>query len=302
MPEVRIPLGLSLDDGPTLRQLVQRVSMCSSVAAAGQSSLEFLNEESVFDARLRDVDGQLVANWRPPPQPRQFDLIRPRRRGGIDPLLMRAGAEHDELENEMLQEAATSAEALRRTAAVMNTEPAERLAGAFTEIERELGVTSLPARQFIAAKQRSFDLEIGTDQAVTFDAPAVRTRTTTTFPVGLTIAPASPDDLTQFSAMVLDRTPMNGYKATDLPTDIFPVERDCQFRVRGLEPWQQTILAAAGALGLIIEVTACHSVSTANLKSKGGEIQQITNWGELRAAVLRVLLDESSPSLGAAVA
>ena len=209
---VRIPLGIALSKGPTLGQLARRIAMCTGVAAAGQPAMDVLTDDAaLLDYQIFEVDGELVAERSVPvSRKEQDDLFRPRRRGRADSVLLRASHERDELQQELVSAAETGAAILERVGTVMNTEPAERLSAKFKELEHELQARTLPARQFIAAKQGAFELEVGEYQPISFQPPTARTRAATTYAAHVTVAalyPARRDRTFEVKTMVLTREP-----------------------------------------------------------------------------------------------
>ena len=288
---VRIPLGIALSKKPTLGQLARRIAMCSGVAAAGQPAMNVLTDDAaLLDFQLFEVDGELVAERSVPVSRKEQDeLFRPRRRGRADSVLLRASHERDELQQELVSAAETGAAMLERVGAAMNKEPAERLSGRFKELEHELQAQTLPARQFIAAKQGAFELEVGEHEPISFQPPTARTRVATTYLAHLTVAalcPARRDRTFEMKAMVLTREPMPGCTPSEWPADLLKLERVCEFLFGDLDDWQIAVLGAAQALHLVIEMDVQPVVSAATLAEKAAQVLAVTNWGPLLAAVL----------------
>ena len=295
---VQIDLGIDLSAGLTVAQLVRRIAMCSSVAAAGQPSMRFLEDEAtLLDARILEVDGKLVAERSAPVNVRDPELFPRRRRGLADALLLRAATERDELQDEVVAAAMTSEQTLQHVGRAMNTEPAERLAARYEQLERELSARTLPARRFIAAKQKLFDLVVGDHAPVRFDPPAVRTRVAANLAMCLTVAPLPPsrrDGEMELAALVLSRAPVPGRSPSELPQGMLELEHSYPFRFEGLTEWQLVTLAAAQVLSAIIRLEAKPVVSPVTLEARPTEVVVVSNWEELRSAVLNVLL--ASPS------
>jgi hypothetical protein len=289
--QVQIPLGIALSKKPTLGQLARRIAMCTGVAAAGQPAMDVLTDDAaLLDFQIFEVNGELVAERSVPVSRKERDdLFRPRRRGRADSVLLRASHERDELQQELVSAAETGKAMLERVGTVMNTEPAERLSARFKELERELQAQTLPARQFIAAKQGAFELEVGESEPISFQPPTARTRAATTYAAHVTVAPQCParrDRTFKVKAMVLTREPLAGCSAAEWPADLLKLEQACDFHFDKLDDWQIAVLAAAQALHLVIEIDAQPVVSAATLADKPAQVLVVKNWQPLLAALL----------------
>lgn len=285
---VSVQLGLKVSSRPTIRQLRDRVRERLSVIAAGQTSLQFLeDEEGVLDLPLLVKDDQIHVSVKVPSTGNQVPLIprKPVRRGA------RLRREDDPIDQKLVDEigaaVTASAEAERHFAELANTTSAAQLQDAVQDFERKTGIRTANLREHILAGAEPFMVDVAGQHCINFSVPSsIRKTSVEKEQVALYIKPSGAKTNVDFSGRVrkklaIHRTPQPEGQDERLPADRFELDRSYLLRFIDVQPAQHAVLAAAWALELPMGLIARYAVSCSTLRAAPAEVDEVISWRAL---------------------
>jgi len=273
MPNITIPLGISLGAKASIKNLRRRARNRAEVVAAGQPDLAFLTDTDFAEVSpLVVVDGSFMVEG-PIPQRVQMPLFPAEEFDGI--------ARQDEAEEiavrQVLAAVTVSARVLDEVANLMATSPAVK--HDIQDFEMKNGVNTGPARTFVYQKQESFDVSVD-GELVAFNAHAVRTVAPVGDSVHVLFTPSRPKTEGMIVNGRVDAT-LGDNRKTGVQTGGVH-----EFRFGLLEPWQAALIDVAKHFQQHILVTADETNATCSLAAVANGIVNVHNWPELLETAL----------------
>ena len=273
MPNIKIPLGISLEAKASIKNLRRRARNRAEVVAAGQPDLAFLTCTDFAEVSpLVVVDGSFMVEG-PIPKQVQIPLFQAQEFDGI--------ARQDEAEEiavrQVLAAVTVSARVLDEVANLMATSPAVK--HDIQDFEMKNGVNTGPARTFVYQKQESFDVSVD-GELVAFNAHAVRTVAPVGNPVHVLFTPGRPKAEGMTVNGRVDATHGDNRKTGVQTGGVH------EFRFGFLEPWQAALIDVAKHFQKHILVTADEANATCSLTAVANGIVNVHNWPELLETAL----------------
>ncbi len=273
MPNIAIPLGISLVAKPSIRILRKRANKRAEVVAAGQPELAFLTDTNFAEVSpLIVVDGQFMVEG---PIPLNAQLPLPLGENGAD--VDRQDEAEEFAVQQVLARVTVSSQVLDEVANLMATSPnVKQDIEAYEEKNR---VDTGPARTFVYQKQASFDVSVD-GELVSFNSHAVRTVAPMGESVHVLLTPVQPKSEGLCLKGRVDATLGDNRKIGVQSGGVH------NFRFGLLEPWQASLIQSAIYLQKHILVTSDEANSTCSLNPLPNCVVTVHNWAGLLETVL----------------
>lgn len=273
MPNIAIPLGISLVAKPSIRVLRKRASKRVEVVAAGQPELSFLTDTNFAEVSpLVVVDGNFTVEG-----PIPVNAQRPLPFGGDGEDVVRQDEAEEFAVQQVLAAVTVSSQVLDEVANLMATSP--NVKQDIEALEEKNRVNTGPARTFVYQKQTSFDVSVD-GELVSFNSHAVRTVAPMGEPVHVLFTPVQPKSEGLCLKGRVDATRGDNRKIGVQSGGVH------SFRFGLLEPWQASLIQAAIYLQKHILVTSDEANSTCSLNPLPNCVVTVHNWAELLEMVL----------------
>ncbi len=273
MPNIQIPLGISLAAQPSIKALRRRAQNRAEVAAANQPDLAFLSQGDFAETfPLVVVDGNFAIEA---PLPRQIQApLFPEQTGdGV----IRVDASEELVIRQVLSALTVSSQVLDEVANLMAT--SRTLKHDIREFERSHGVNTGPARTFVYQKQEGFDVTVD-GEAVSFNSHIARAAAPKGDPVHVLFTPDRPKSEGFVTKGRVDATHGDNRQGGVQSGGIHG------FRFGLLEPWQAALIDVAAHFEKKILVTADETDSTCSLNPLPTAVIEVHNWAELLETAL----------------
>jgi hypothetical protein len=276
MPNITIPLGISLKSKASIKNLRKRARSRAEIVASGQPDLAFLtNSDFSEESPLLVVDGKYEIEG---PIPKQVQVpLFPNE--GYDGVTRQDAAEELAVQ-QVLAAVTVSSQLLDEVAIKLATSSAVK--HDIGALEKKIGLDTGPARSFIYKKQESFDVSVD-GEPVTFNSHIVRTVAPKGDPVLVLFTPGRPKSEGMTVKGRVDATRGDNRKAGVQSGGTH------DFRFGLLEPWQAALIDAAIHFQKQILVTADEADSTCSLNSVPNSIVEVHNWPDLLEMALTEL-------------
>jgi hypothetical protein len=289
MPNIAIPLGISVVAKASIRNLRKRAIKRAEVVAAGQPGLAFLTNSNFAEVSpLVIVDGNFTVEG-----PIPVDPQRPLPFGGDGEDVVRQDEAEEFAVQQVLAMVTVSSQVLNEVANLMATSPnVKQDIEAYEEKNR---VDTGPARTFVYQKQANFDVAVD-GELVPFNSHAVRTVAPMGDQVHVLFTPVQPKSEGLTLKGRVDATRGDKRKIGVQSGGVH------NFRFGLLEPWQASLIQAAVYLQKHILVTSDEANSTCSLNPLPNSVVTVHNWAELLEMVLTEFSKVARKMQGAAQA
>ncbi len=270
---IKVGLGIAASAKPTLDALYKRAIKQLKVVAGGNSRLAYLqNDRFLMSAKLGvALDGNFILEAAIPTS-RQLPLLTAQSaRSASRNLLRRNDSMVMEQVAETYNDVSHSANLVERVSAILNASPHPQID--LFELDRNEGVSTLPARQHIFERRGAFQVLID-DRSVEFPAGFARTSVEECRTTSISImAP----DIFDAGAGVLSAVLLSCESGT---VDV-KVGRPLELRLDRITTVNRALLGCAGTLRICVDLEVVFIRSTYTLKVGRAMILRILNAGQI---------------------
>lgn len=256
--KLKMSLGISSKETPSIRTLMKRMHSQIGVAAAGKANLNFMhNDDLILDAKLNS-SGEYWKFEAELKQDSQLPLLesnqkrlaqRAAARGRGDQLALDFA---DEIHNELLH----SSDLVSKAATLMDS--SDNLKSDIQGLEQAEGASTTAARRYLFDRGPAFSVEIdGTE--VEFSSRAVRTYSVNKIPVWVRLAVLSAFDETNLVLVELIWA--------ECPLEVKRPYKPFTLQTLDLSPRERALIDCGRHLGIPLEMKILQEVSTCTLEA-----------------------------------